>query len=231
MIEALRRLLKILTKDPSSVSEAQDALEQRKVFEAFLLAEYNNIANAHFNTADSIANFMKNYIVIASVPFFVIGVLLSAKQSSDNALLAPVTQNPWVPGALMVGLAVVGFCVLGYIINIRCDAILYARAVNGIRRYFYDRAALDSATEKSIRVLPLDVRVPHYFEPTYFGFVVGVFAIIGAVYFGVGLYYIENAIQCREHWSIWLCAAMFLVFHFLLYRCIARTRSHSEGTA
>jgi hypothetical protein len=231
VIAALRRLLKILTTDdPPGASEPPEALEQRKVFEAFLLAEYNNIANAHFNTVDSIANFMKNYIVIASVPFFVIGVLLSAKQSPEGALLAAVTRNPWVPGTLMVGLSVVGLCVLGYIINIRCDAILYARVVNGIRRYFYKRAALDFATEKTIRVLPTDVHVPRYFEPTYFGFVVAVFAIIGAAYFWVGLYYIEYALQWQEHWSIWLCTVLFLASHFLLYRYLAGKRNHSEGT-
>jgi hypothetical protein len=93
VIETLRRLLKILVTAPPSSSETAEAMEQRKVFEAFLLAEYNNIANAHFNTVDSIANFMKNYIVIASVPFFVIGVLLSAKQSPDNALLAAVVDG------------------------------------------------------------------------------------------------------------------------------------------
>src|SRR5258705_463144 len=127
----------VLTEDPPPTGETGQAAEQRKVFETFLLAEYNNIANAHFNTVDSIANFMKNYIVIASVPFFIIGAVLGAKQSPDSALLASMTKNPWVPFTLMVGLAVVGLCVLGYIINIRCDAILYARVVNGIRRYFY----------------------------------------------------------------------------------------------
>ncbi len=229
MIEALRRLLKILTTDPPTPLETPQAADQRKVFEAFLLAEYNNIANAHFNTVDSIANFMKNYIVIASVPFFVIGVLLSAKQSPDNALLTAMTQNPWVPGTLMVGLAVVGLCVLGYIINIRCDAILYARVVNGIRCYFYDRAPLDIATQNQIRVLPVDTKLPRYFEPTYFGFVVAVFAIIGAAYFWVGVYYVLYALGWHDRSWIWLCTLLFLLLHPLLYGYLAWRRERSKG--
>jgi hypothetical protein len=229
MIEALRRLLKVLTTDPPTALENPQAAEQRKEFETFLLAEYNNIANAHFNTVDSIANFMKNYIVIASVPFFVIGVLLSAKQSPDNALLTVMTQNPWVPGTLMVGLAVVGLCVLGYIVNIRCDAILYARVVNGIRRYFYNRAALDLATQNSIRVLPIDTQLPHYFELTYFGFVVAVFAIIGAAYFGVGAYYIYYALGWHDRCWVWLWTLLFLLSHLLLYAYLARRRERLKG--
>ncbi len=189
-----------------------------------MLAEYNNIANAHFNTVDSIANFMKNYIVIASVPFFVIGVLLSAKQSPDNALLTAVTQNPFIPGVLMIGLSIVGLCVLGYVINIRCDAILYARVVNGIRNYFYRRAELDPSSERSIRVLPTDIELPPYFEPTYFGFVVAVFAIIGAAYFWVGLYYLDHGLLIQNLSSIWLCTAIFAISHFLLYRFLADRR-------
>jgi hypothetical protein len=206
-------------------------MEQRKVFEAFLLAEYNNIANAHFNTVDSIANFMKNYIVIASVPFFVIGVLLSAKQSPDNALLAAVTQNPTVPGTLMIGLSMVGLCVLGYIVNIRCDAILYARVVNGIRRYFYERAALAPSLEKAIRVLPVDVQDPPYFESTYFGFVVAVFAIIGAAYFWIGLYYLGGSVGCKDTWPLWLSTSIFGFSHFLLYRYLAGRRNRQQREA
>ena len=38
-----------------------------------------------------------------------------------------------------------GVCILIYIINLRLDAILYARAVNSIRKYFYDNSVIDIA--------------------------------------------------------------------------------------
>ena len=224
MFETLRRVLDALATNPPALSGVPEDSERRKAFKTFLLAEYNNIANAHFNTVDSIANFMKNYIVIASVPFFVIGVLLSAKQSPDNALLTAVTQNPFVPGVLMIGLSMVGLFVLGYVINIRCDAILYARVVNGIRNYFYGQAGLEPSTEKAIRVLPTNIELPPYFEPTYFGFVVSVFAIIGAAYFWVGLYYLYHGLLIQSSSSIWLCTAIFAGSHFSLYRFLTDRR-------
>jgi hypothetical protein len=224
MFETLRRILDVFATSPPILSETPEDSERRKTFETFLLAEYNNIANAHFNTVDSIANFMKNYIVIASVPFFVIGVLLSAKQSPDNALLTAVTQNPFIPGVLMIGLSMVGLCVLGYVVNIRCDAILYARVVNGIRNYFYGRAELEPSSERSIRVLPTDIELPPYFEPTYFGFVVAVFAIIGAAYFWVGLYYLDHGLLIQNLSSIWLFTAIFAGSHVLLYRFLTDRR-------
>jgi hypothetical protein len=50
-------------------SSANHDNDDSSTFREFLLAEYNNIAQAHFNTTDSLASFIKHYIVIASIPF------------------------------------------------------------------------------------------------------------------------------------------------------------------
>jgi len=46
-------------------------------------------------------------------------------------------------GFIFICIAVVGFLVMIYIANLRMDAILYARTVNGIRKYFFDNAKTD----------------------------------------------------------------------------------------
>ena len=55
-----------------------------------------------------------------------------------------------------------------YVINLRCDAVLYARTINGIRNYFYETKKLDIESENRYRVLIKRTQTPRYFEPTYF---------------------------------------------------------------
>jgi hypothetical protein len=99
-------------------------------FDEFMTAEYSNISQAHFNTVESISEFFKAYIAIVSIPISVAVIFLKPEELKKSGVLAVLIANPKLV-LIIVGLVVlVGWCVLAYIINLRCDALLYARTVN-----------------------------------------------------------------------------------------------------
>src|SRR5688572_20011928 len=87
-------------------------------FEEFLLAEYTNIAQAHFNTVDSVSNFVKHYLLIASAPIFLVVLFADLRDMSPNALLSALATQPLAPALVGSGLLLMGLLVLGYVINI-----------------------------------------------------------------------------------------------------------------
>jgi len=157
--------------------------DQQSSFDRFMLAEYEHIARAHFATIETISTFFKHYILIISLPIPIAAIFL---KSSEWPLLAYVRAYPYVVPVCIWALVLAGIAVLCYIINLRHDALLYARTVNGIRKYFYDRSALGVSEEMRIRVLPRTIYKPRYLEWSYFLFVVLAVTIIHTVYAAAG---------------------------------------------
>jgi hypothetical protein len=195
-------------------------------FEEFLLAEYDNIAHAHFNTVDSIANFTKHYIAIASIPFAIAALLSGSERSSGSGIGSFMELHPVVVPVFLFMVSLVGLLVLGYIISIRMDALLYARAVNGIRKYFYDRSNLTATQQAKSRVLPISTSVPKYFEGWYFGFVVSIFMIVDSSYLAAGLYFYWQVAKLPMGYLIALIALVFAfaAMHWILYAALAKHR-------
>ena len=111
-------------------------------FEDFLKGEYDNISRAHFNTIQSISEFFKVYIGVVSLPISVAVIFLKPEELRQSGALRLLTSHS---GLVLLGFGLfvlVSICVLGYIINLRCDAVLYARAINGIRNYFYEKSLI-----------------------------------------------------------------------------------------
>jgi hypothetical protein len=154
----------------SFLSSTDDSTVNRKAYEEFLIAEYNNIAHAHFNTVTSISEFFKHYLVIVSLPVSV--AVLFLKPAELKAIADFLDRHPLFPAIALTVVTVLGLCVLGYVINLRCDAILYARTVNGIRKYFSESSGLTVDQDVRFRVLPKSAHLPHYIEGPYFLFVV-----------------------------------------------------------
>jgi uncharacterized HAD superfamily protein len=157
-----------------------------EAFDEFLQGEYNNISQAHFNTIQSISEFFKVYIGIVSLPISVAVIFLKPEELRRSGVFRLLKSHS---GLVLSGfglIVLVSLCVLGYITNLRCDAVLYARTINGIRNYFYEKK-LDIESESRYRVLPKRTQAPRYFEPSYFLFVVLAFATVATGYWFVGL--------------------------------------------
>ena len=127
----------------------------------------------------------------------------------------------------MVGLgtvALLGLLVLGYVINLRCDAVLYARTVNGLRRYFYEGGPLDLESEQRYRVLPKRTQVPRYLESYYFLFVVLTFAVVGTAYWSAGMYFFYQATARPLDLVFVGLVGICPLAHVALYEVVARYR-------
>lgn len=202
-------------------------------FEDFLKGEYNYISQAHFNTIQSISEFFKVYIGIVSLPISVGVIFLKPEELRKSGVLRLIQSHSELMLFGFGFIVLVSICVLGYIINLRCDAVLYARTINGIRNYFYETKKLDIESENRYRVLPKRTQAPRYFEPTYFLFVVFAFAIVGTAYWFVGLVFffapVHYLFPAGFWWFLhrpvfWAALAVCPIAHITLYGSLARYR-------
>ncbi|NIQ82349.1 MAG: hypothetical protein GTN93_30590 [Anaerolineae bacterium] len=208
------------SSDVGPAQSAQPRPDGQNAFEKFLLSEYEHIAQAHFTTVGSISHFFQYYVLLASLPVSV------AVAFGKLEVLRDVVRA--YPASVAIGLsaiALVGLVVMGYVVNLRHDAVLYARTINGLRKYFMERSGLDLRDELRIRVLPRSVHFPRYLEASYFGFVVSAFAIIDALYASGGWWVFFRLRQVPHSW-MWLAAiaAATIVLHVSIYWGIARHR-------
>jgi uncharacterized HAD superfamily protein len=190
-------------------------------FGKFLLKEYDNIAAAHFNTVDTIATFFKHYLLIVSLPLPLFAVVFML---ANNGAMSgvPALMKLAVAGMASV-IALVGLCVMGYIVNLRFDAILYARTVNGIRGYFSHRSGLQVEDERHFRVLPRSIHIPSYFELRYFLFVVLTFALLDCAYMLAGCLWYADPVHHGWSGCLWVVLVVFVfgILHVCLYLYLA----------
>jgi uncharacterized HAD superfamily protein len=205
--------------------ESDDSRLTPKTTNDFLLAEYNSIAQAHFNTTTSIATFFKNYLAIVGLPLPLLVLVLTQLGKSDIDLNYLDSFSGIVP-IVTVLVGFLGLSVLAYVANLRVDALLYARAVNGIRKHFYNMASFPLAHELSIRVLPRSIYQPRYLEKSYFFPVVLAFAILDAGYPALGGWWYLNHRNWPGVWSycLWIGVALFAASHLALYVGLAYYR-------
>lgn len=209
-------------------------------YEDFLLAEYDNVAQAHFKSIETISNFFRYYLLLMSVPVTIAGILYRVGMG-DYSLARMATPNqPLLPMALLV-VSLVGLGVFAYVINLRLDVVLYARSVNAIRKHFYDKEETYTDLKLRFRVLPQSPSLPAYTEKSFFWPVVFVFAVLNSGYLLLALLVssadIDKIIESLGRlfrspiignippWSvIGGVVIMFFIFHFFVYLWYARHR-------
>jgi uncharacterized HAD superfamily protein len=214
-----------------SVPRAKTPLED------FLLAEYQYLAQAHFNTINSISEFFKQYVLIVSLPISAAVVFLKPADLRASGILTYLDNYPSIPLALSMLVGAVGLGVLVYVANLRFDALLYARSVNGIRKSFYKASGISIEEELRVRVLPTSTAFPRYIENRFFLPVVLTFAGINTAYFFLGLRFYMNALLWPSY-SVplfWAATASWFLLHPLFYfwlgdyRENTYMRSHNIG--
>ena len=189
-------------------------------FERFMLGEYSNLAQAFFSAGTTITQFFQYYLIALGVPLTAAGI--AVKVSTGTIDIQQLEQST-VAGPLgwfFVIVGVVGWLIAGYITNLRLDALLYARSVNGICNYFYTLEDLPREIEVRYRVLPRDVDQPGLFEPRFFLFVVLSFALLNGVYIALGLILLTNG---RFVVTVGVFAVS-VIAHVVLYAFLADRR-------
>jgi len=202
-------------------------------FGDFLLAEYSNIAQAHFKTLETISAFFQHYLTIVSVPIALIVVFVNFGIGKEAFINIVPKLSPFFVVLFFI-ISLIGLCVLCYIVGLRLDALLYARTINGIRKYFYDTERLDLQYKSSMRVLPQSPHIPPYFERHLFMPVVFSFALLNSSYFliafaalwvSIGWIPFERVgLRALYDWKVLGPSLAFLFLHFLAYWWLARRR-------
>lgn len=188
-----------------------------KEFKDFSLAEYNNIAQAHFKSIETISTFFRYYLLIMSIPLSAIAII-SRIGPSKTQLISVISQYKLPLSIVLFGISLIGFGVFCYIVNLRLDAVLYARVVNGIRKFFYDNFEEDINLKLRWKVLLQSPQLPPYFEKSFFLPVVFVFGFMNSLYCFFGAWVVTNI-----KWT-GVIAGVFFFFHFLIYKLYAQHR-------
>ena len=187
-------------------------------FNSFQLAEYQHIATAHFETSKQIAIFFRYYLLFFSVPLILITLF---KEKSATDLIKILDDNSQAIGIVFGILAIIGLGFSIYVIDLRNDSILYARTVNGIRKYFYDRAGRMKIQE--YQVLPTNIKKPKYFK---FSPLIGIVFFVNTVYFSFSFYFLFKDYECLFFKSSFISIA-FLCLHVLIF--YLKCRNHNNG--
>lgn len=195
----------------------EENLKDRSRTEDFLLAEYNNIAQAHFKTMETISTFFKQYLLIVSLPLSILAITEKAGISMPHR------------AGLLLGIVIslVGICVFGYMVNLRFDALLYARTINGLRQYFFDKSGMEYSDEIAFRALPRTTQQPRYIEWKYFGFVTFTFILLNTSYLIAGLWYCYKNIKWYSLFGLSIFLGIFIVvavIHIIIYTRLGKNR-------
>jgi hypothetical protein len=155
----------------------------------FMLEEYKNIAQAYFNSHDTTAKWVKFYLILMASPFSIILFVYKNDPSGFdyNNLPNLISSSILLIGFLSTHLSFI-------ILNSRLDSTLYARTVNGIRRYFKDNYKKDfpnSDIEKYF-VLGDNVNVPKFFKIGDITLLVLFMSVANSLFVGLGLSQISN---------------------------------------
>ena len=105
----------------------------KKEFDEFQLEEYRNISQAHFKTIETISIFFRYYLLIMSIPIIIAGFFV--KPEAFEIYVAGYYQ---IFALLLIIISLLGCGMLGWAIILRMDGVLYARTINGVRKYFYN---------------------------------------------------------------------------------------------
>jgi len=209
-----------------------------KNFEEFQIEEYKNISNAHFETNKQIGIFFRYFLIISSTPALIFAWFGKNNPKFIDSLLYGdyVSINLFV-GFFLIFISIIGVLSSFYLVSLRLDSILYARTVNGTRKYFYKLASLEN--EVLFRVLPKQTNIPKYFDNHTFGVLFYAIAIINSAYLALGTRIIASVgeIFFKDYlhfnhfiinnynlfWAIGLFVLIFIL-HIVYYKIISKYR-------
>lgn len=207
-------------------------------FESFQLEEYKNISNSHYESVKQISTFFRYYLLILAAPAFILNIV-TGKNNDITIFLqgnaSPVYYNLVFYYFLVV--AIVGFLIYLYIINLRLDAVLYARAVNKVRKFFYQSSNLNIMEYEQYLQLPIVATQPKYTEKTFFVPLLFVFSIIdcgllltglslkilNSIYFGT--WFLNFNLPISKG-LILIIVILFFLLHLIGYLYLAELRTN-----
>lgn len=210
-------------------------------FTEFQKQEYNNISSAHFETNKQIAIFFRYFLLIASAP----AIIVLFYDKNINKVYAifqgqvSVYETVFV-GAIIMIISILGFLTFLYITNLLSDSILYAKTVNGTRKYFYE--LFESDNKERYRVLPIVTCEPNKSSLKFLSFpILFCISLTNSIYFSLSTYIISlkgtevfvNALglkifihQYNIYWILYI-SIFLLALHYFVAKYITNYRDNS----
>lgn len=195
----------------------------------FLLAEYENIAKAYFSAHDITAKWFKYYLLMLASPFSIIVFIYHNNPNSFDLFNLSYTIS-----ILIFLIGILSILVSFIIINSRLDATLYARTVNGIRKYFVDLDNLKTSKNKihdlnKYLVLPTQIDKPKFMKREGDLIILVLFmAVINSLYITLGFKYFLNINEasCKIITLIIITIVIFLI-HIQYYRFLSKRKENT----
>jgi hypothetical protein len=195
----------------------------------FLLKEYENIARAFFDARETTAKWIKYYLLIMAVPFSFIAFIYKDVPSQFDIFCLPDTLS-----ILISLIGVIGLFLAFIIIESESDSILYARAVNGIRKIFLDRGKSVIGNMRKYVILPDDIKKPSYLGFKKFLWITIVTALINSLYIALGFSQFSLLKQQYVNYftpkTLMICIfSIFVVIHILFYIFYSNNKQKKYG--
>lgn len=189
--------------------------------EKFLFAEYQALITIDGSRNDRLDRFLTMFMTLAAAPWALYALVLKDHEGVTSVSAIPF---PVAAGFFLIG--ILGALVCMMFIQMRFTIILYTRALNAIRGYFFSPDTL------SFR-LPSDPKKPPYHERgNYIQFAVAGMALVNAGYVSLGLFNLVSwPSGARAHVYTYILLGIILWFgHMRYYSSQAQRReSHSRA--
>ncbi len=197
----------------------------------FLLEEYMNVAQAYFNSHEVTAKWVKFYMITIASPFTIVLFVYKNNPSGFDYNNLPNTISS---SFLLIGF--LGTLLSFIILNSRLDSTLYARTVNGIRKYFKDnhvKVFPEDNIDKYF-VLPDNVNKPKFMKLGDLTILVIFMSVINSLYLSLGFAQLDNIRQfyakCISQNAMSFVLFMFVFSsHWLFYYYNANKKAKYYG--
>jgi len=141
----------------------------------FAFEEYDKIATAFFNLQEQISEWFRVYIATIGLPITLLTAIWKVQNPTGTLKLSDI---PIYVSGLMILVSALGFFICLIVISTRLEMVLYARTINGIRRYFAvidgnstpspnaidENVPLDPIELKEYLILPTNDITPPFYE-------------------------------------------------------------------
>ena len=187
-----------------------------------MLSEFERISNAYFSLREQITEFFKAYITLIGFSLTFIAAILRFFPLDSNDF--SLSSFPVVLAGLMLIISLLGLFISLSITSMRLGMILYARAINLIRRFFSEQSGKKKQMSKYL-VLPTTDTQPPFFEINgrgiFWPFML--MAILDGIIFGFSIFALFNL----NHLLCILIGIVYSCLHILFY-WIASGKRESE---
>jgi hypothetical protein len=194
-------------------------MTKKNDFSDYVLKEYERLSEAYFKSHENTATWIKYYLLIIAAPSSVIAFIYKGDPYHFY-----IFRLPEIIAILISMIGFLGILITFIIINLRIDSTLYARAVNGVRRFYLDiglelnGSKWNKCELEKYLVLPTDTAHPKFFK---FGsdlfWLTLMMGTVNSLYIMVGITQIQLiAMPCIKSVRFVLFLLLFLA-HFLYY--------------